>query len=146
MRDFVTNQTNEVTADDSPIFFANRLINIYRQLHTLPAEMVTKFARELLTTPDNIRVILPTLPGGEEVVDFINYLTPKSSGVASAPNQPAAPAPEKAEAIIDMSMFTDAKPLDTPPVSPNSPGQAWQVPESQVTNVEKTQMSPPGNA
>mgnify|MGYP000071590413 CR=1 FL=1 len=74
-KDFLASRKKE---DESPTTIAQRFINIYRQLPILGEEAVKRYNALLMEQATaEVLIALTSLPGGEEIREYINFLEHK---------------------------------------------------------------------
>ncbi len=74
-KDFLASRKKE---DESPTTVAQRFINIYRQLPILGEEAVKRYNAMLMgQSTAEVLIALTSLPGGEEIREYINFLEHK---------------------------------------------------------------------
>ena len=66
--------------EEDPYVKAQRFINVYRQLHVLREDLVTRYNDMLLEIDDDARASLPDIPGGRDVRDYLEYLERQKYG------------------------------------------------------------------
>ena len=53
---------------------AQRLVNVYRQLHVLREDLVKRYNETLLDVDSDTRLTLADIPGGRDVRNYLEYL------------------------------------------------------------------------
>ena len=59
---------------------AQRLVNVYRQLHVLREDLVKRYNETLLAVDSDTRVTLTDIPGGRDVRNYLEYLETETYG------------------------------------------------------------------
>jgi hypothetical protein len=73
----ITEKKADEEEEENPILVAQRYLNIYHQIHIFPPEKRAEFDASVKNMPNNIRHILPTIPGGRILLDHILELEGK---------------------------------------------------------------------
>ena len=68
--------------EEDPYITAQRFINVYRQMHVLRSDLVTRYNDMLLSINDDVRLTLNDIPGGHDVMDYLEYLEVEKYGEA----------------------------------------------------------------
>ncbi len=63
--------------EESPILVAQRYLNIFHQIHIFSPEKRAEFDEELVNVPDKIRKIIPSIPGGRILLEYIRDVEEK---------------------------------------------------------------------
>ncbi|MDD4519968.1 MAG: hypothetical protein PHI50_03685 [Alphaproteobacteria bacterium] len=85
---------------ESPNLIAQRLINIFRQLHILNEEAIERYNQMLLSTPEEAIECLPSMPSGSEVREYLDFLRQKQNkGGESLSEEDFAKVEEKQKAL-----------------------------------------------
>ena len=66
--------------EEDPYVTAQRFINVYRQLHVLREDLVTRYNDMLLEIDSDARSTLTDIPGGRDVRDYLEYLEHQKYG------------------------------------------------------------------
>ena len=68
--------------EEDPVLNAQRYLNIFHQIHILSAAKKAEFNDSLLKMPAKYRHILPNIPGGRILLEYIHDLE-KEKGISS---------------------------------------------------------------
>ena len=63
--------------EEDPVLYAQRYLNIFHQMHIFNAEQKAKFEDSLLQMPERYRELLPSIPGGRILSEYIENLEVK---------------------------------------------------------------------
>ena len=66
--------------EEDPYVTAQRFVNVYRQLHVLREDLVSRYNDMLLEIDSEARSTLTDIPGGREVRDYLEYLEHQKYG------------------------------------------------------------------
>jgi hypothetical protein len=99
---------------ESTNLVAQRLINIFRQLHILNEEAIQKYNTMLLQASPDVIKYIPILPGGEELKEYLDYI----KGGASVSDAKEGKKPQES-------------PLPAKSVLPSSPEEKKEQPAEQ---------------
>ena len=66
--------------EEDPYVTAQRFVNVYRQLHVLREDLVTRYNDMLLEIDADARSTLVDIPGGRDVRDYLTYLEQQKYG------------------------------------------------------------------
>ena len=63
--------------EEDPVLYTQRYLNIFHQMHIFNAEQKAKFEESLLQMPERYRELLPSIPGGRILSEYIEDLEVK---------------------------------------------------------------------
>lgn len=66
--------------EEDPYVTAQRFVNVYRQLHVLREDLVTRYNDMLLEIDPDARATLVDIPGGRDVREYLTYLEQQKYG------------------------------------------------------------------
>ena len=84
-------QKQKVSQESEVLQAAQRFVNQFRSLRFFPESFVQEFNEELLSCPPDVRRLLPSLMGGNEVRSYFEFLEkqqPHQSDVSQDSGQP----------------------------------------------------------
>ena len=73
--------------EEDPYVTAQRFVNVYRQLHVLREDLVTRYNDMLLAINPEARSTLIDIPGGRDVRDYLTYLEQQKYGDDYVPEE-----------------------------------------------------------
>lgn len=129
---FSSEQTEE---QESTNLVAQRLINIFRQLHILNEDAVQKYNNMLLQASPDVIKYLPSLPGGEEVREYLSFIKDGNTVNISKEEkktQEQIVSPQEQPAT-DKQVSTDSKAEQQPAAEPKKPIIVTEPPVSKST-------------
>ena len=129
---FSSEQTEE---QESTNLVAQRLINIFRQLHILNEDAVQKYNNMLLQASPDVIKYLPSLPGGEEVREYLSFIKDGNTVNISKEEkktQEQIVSPQEQPAT-DKQVSTDSKAEQQPATEPKKPIIVTEPPVSKST-------------